>query len=313
MVRATELRGWTLLASLVAAMGCAGRDARPVTAWSIDSARVVFTGHRNGNADIYLRVPGAAAPVRLTGDPSGNNFGRFAPDGRTLAFQSRRSGAIDIYVMHADGGLLNLTDHPAYDVLPAWAPDGERLAFMSTRGYALGSAGPFPGHLYVVDADGGNLEQITRAPLTSSLGPQDWTPDGRGILLSRDVDGSLDLFQLDVETGEESRLTSDAADEYGGAFSHDGSRIAFHAEAGGVSRIVVMKRDGTDRRTITPGAGLRYGPRWSPDDVWLLYTVEGTGETDYDLEAVRVADGQVVPIVVTPEDEREGDWVAERP
>jgi TolB protein len=302
-----------LLVSLAIAAGCAGQDAPSASAWSIDSARVVFSGNRDGNRDVYLLVPGTAQPVRLTSDPSVDNFGRFAPDGSTLAFQSGRTGAIDIYVMNADGaGLVNLTDHPAYDVLPAWAPDGRRLAFMSTRGFELGSVGPFPGHLYVVDADGGNLQQITRTPLTSSLGPQDWTPDGRGILLSRRVDGSLDLFLLNVATGEEARLTSDPANEYGGAFSHDGSLIAFHVEADGVSRIVVTGRDGTARRTITPGPGLRYGPRWSPDDAWLLYTVQGRSETDWDLEAVRVADGQVVPIVVTPEDEREADWVVER-
>lgn len=312
MVTAAVRAPWWVLACFTAATGCAGGEAPPAAAWSPDSARVIFTASREGNADLYLRIPGAP-PTRLTNHPASDNFGRFAPDGRTLAFQSRRTGAIDIYVMHMDtSGLANVTNDPAFDVLPAWSPDGRRLAFMSTRGYQLGSIGPFPGHVYVMDADGGNLRQVTHEPLTSSLGPQDWTPDGRGILLSRATDGSLDLFLLDVATGNETRLTADPADEYGGAFSHDGAWIAFHAAADGVSRIVVMRRDGSDRRTVTPGPGLRYGPRWSPDDAWLLHTVQGTSEADYDLAAVRVADGTIVPIVVTPEDEREGDWVVER-
>ncbi len=299
---------WPVL--VLGIFACANRDAPLGSAWSVDSAQVIFTGTRAGSTDIYIAYPGVR-PTRLTQDPARDNYARLAPDGRTLAFQSGRSGAIDIYLMDLTSGeVVNLTDHPAYDVLPAWSPNGQHLAFMSTRGFELGGQdGPFPGHLYIVDSEGVHLQQITGTPLTSSLGPQDWTPDGEGILLSRELDGSLDIFLLDVATGNETRLTSEPADEYGGAFSRDGSRIAFHAEANGVSSIVIMRRDGANRRTVTPGPGLRYSPRWSPDDAWLLYTVQGTGESDYDLEAVHVEDGTIVPIVVTSEDEREGDWV----
>jgi Tol biopolymer transport system component len=71
---------------MVLAAACSGGDAPPVSSWSIDSARVVFTASRGGNADIYLLVPGRTAPVRLTDHPAIDNFGRFAPDGRTFVF-----------------------------------------------------------------------------------------------------------------------------------------------------------------------------------------------------------------------------------
>lgn len=272
---------------------------------------MLFTARRGGNTDVYLLDRATGDTTRLTRDSAADNYARPAPDGALVAFQSRREGPFEIYLMNPDGSApRNLTSHEAWDVLPAWAPDGSAIAFMSTRGYTLGDPAPFPGHLYLVRPDGGGLRQLTREPLTSSLGPQDWTPDGRHLLLSREVDGSLDLFLLDVATGAEARFTSDPADEYGASVSHDGTRIAFHAEADGISHIVVIGRDGTGRRTLTAGPGLRYGPRWSPDDTWLLFSQQGPGgERDYDLRAVRIADGRVVPIVVTPDDEREGDWV----
>ncbi len=290
-------------------VGCVPAGGGSGDAWSIDSATVVFTGRRSGNADIYLQR-GSADPVRLTNDSTRDNYARFSPDGSRLVFQGWRSGAIDLYLMNVDGtGLTNLTNHPAYEVLPIWSPDGSRLAFMSTRGFALGGIGSFPGHIYVMATDGTGVTQLTAEPLISSLGPGDWSPDGRYVTLSREVDGSLDLFLLEVASGTETRLTSHPSDEYGAAFSRDGTRVAFHAEADGVSHLVVVRLDGSSRQEVTSGAGLRYGPRWSPDDQWLLFTVRGTGENDYDIKALRIADGHVRPIVVTSEDERDGDWV----
>ena len=103
-------------------------------------------------------------------------------------------------------GITPLIDHPAYDVNPVWSPDGRQIAFMSTRGYELGSIGPFPGHIYIVNNDGSGLRQVTHEPLTSSLGPSDWSADGRQLLMARVVDSSPSLFALTIASGRERQL-----------------------------------------------------------------------------------------------------------
>ncbi len=288
--------------------GCAGSE--PVRPWSIDEAEVVFTARRDGRSDVYvLRLGGEPFPL-TRGDTSGN-FGRPSPDGAWFAFQGRtEAGTTDIFLVRADAtGLRNLTADPAWDVLPSWSPDGRQLAFMSTRGFTLGDGGPFPGHLYLVNADGSGLRQLTREPLTSSLGPQDWTPDGRHLLLSREVDGQLDLFLLDVDTGEEQRLTTDPSREYGAAVSPDGTMVALHAETDDASQIVVMDADGTNRRLITSGRPRGYGPRWSPDGRWLVFSQEGENGEQYDVVAVELATSRARVLIATPEDEREPDFM----
>ncbi|MGD2070910.1 MAG: hypothetical protein PVI57_19725 [Gemmatimonadota bacterium] len=294
------------------ARGEGGEAAEPAP-WSIERAEVLFTGRRGGSSDLYVLHRATGDTVRLTrfGERGrGANAPALSPDGRRVAFQVRRESDFEIHVGELNGETsIDVTDHPEWDVNPVWDPGGTRLGFMSTRGFELGGIGPFPGHVYVLDLTDGSLRQVTREPLTSSLGPSDWSADGSSMLVARaSGDGDIDVFLLDVETGAEARLTDGPASEYSAVFSHDGERIAYHAELGGESQIVVARRDGGEPRAVTSGPGLRYVPQWSPDDAWILFTASEDGE-QYDLRAVRVEDGVVVDIVATPEDDREGVWI----
>ena len=307
---------------LLTLAGCGGsqsgsapppKEVSPSTPiWSLETARILFTGFRNGSSDLHILDRASGETHRLTDlgtSESGVNAGRISPDGATVAFQVRRGSDYDIYVMALVGGVPeNVVRHPRHDVNPVWSPDGGRLAFMSTRGFELGTLGPFPGHLYVLDLTEGTLQQLTEAPLKSSLGPSDWSADGECILFARVTENQPDVFALHVASGVESRITQSETGDYSAAFSHSGDRIAFHAETASGAQIVVSDLDGTNRRVVTAGPGFRYGPRWSPDDRWLMFSASDDG-SHYDIKTVRLEDGVVVDLVSTPEDEREGEWI----
>jgi TolB protein len=58
-----------------------------------------------------------------------------SPDGKQVAFMSRRDGNWNIYIVRSDGkGLKPLTTDKADDGLPTWSPDGKAIAFVSNRG-----------------------------------------------------------------------------------------------------------------------------------------------------------------------------------
>lgn len=309
----TRQFSWMTVVSLSVALSCTGpgEEDTGTAVWSIEAADVLYTATRNGVADLYVlgRLTGEARRVTAVGTAEGGaNAPRVSPDGTRIAFQIRRGTDYEVHWMNLDGGQSeNVSMHPEFDVNPIWSPDGAKLAFMSTRGFELGSIGPFPGHIYVQAFGSDSLEQVTKAPLTSSLGPSDWSRDGTKILLARTNGEGTNVYELDVATGQEVRLTSGEGARYSATYSHSGDRVAFHVEADGVSQIAIMDLLTHEVRVVTHGPGLRYSPQWSPDDSWLLFTASEDG-LQYDVRAVRISDGQVIDIVATPEDEREGQW-----
>ena len=93
---------------------------------------------------------GASTPLTSHAD---NNFGpRFSPDGRSIAYQSDRTGDNEIWVHDIGGAEHRITEVDGNDAYPDWSPDGERLVFVSSR-----DGTP---KIYVADRDGGNCHVL---------------------------------------------------------------------------------------------------------------------------------------------------------
>jgi len=116
------------------------------------------TRHKSGlkhvNALVILAVLIGVGTAPVANASEGNvdlpRFASISPDGESIVFSWRG----DLWKVSADGGTaLRLTSHPADERWSAWSPDGERLAFDSTRdGFR---------NIYVMNADGTNIQQVT--------------------------------------------------------------------------------------------------------------------------------------------------------
>ena len=140
---------------------------------------------------------------------------------------------------------------------PAWSPDGTRLAF-DRRG--VGST-----QIYVMDADGRNVTQLTQG--ADSGGPA-WSPDGTKIAYV--VDGGISVMRSDGSDAHSLGLAGSSPD-----WSPDGSRLVFETSAG----ISIANADGSDVRLVLAGGGTT--PRWSPDGRWIVF---GGGSQWWDVE-----------------------------
>jgi len=101
-------------------------------AWSPDGRKLAFVGGSRscmagaacaGNTDVYVINADGSGQRRLTRAPRDDFVPAWSPDGRKIAFVSKRDGNAEIYVMNTDGSeQRNLTRSPTDDGLVAWSP-----------------------------------------------------------------------------------------------------------------------------------------------------------------------------------------------
>ncbi len=119
--------------------------------WGPDG-QLVFKGWETTGIGLRLSPPDLTDVQELTDDDA-DTAPAVSPNGKQIAFMSRRDGDWNIYVVNSDGtGLRQLTEDPADDGLPTWSPDGKAIAFVSNRG------GPWA--VWAVTPDGSGKRQL---------------------------------------------------------------------------------------------------------------------------------------------------------
>ncbi len=105
---------------------------------SPDGRHVAYTltisdveANRN-SSDVWVISVDGTQNRQLTDHPSNDRHPAWAPDSRTIAFESSRSGTGQIWLVSAAGGpARQFTTLSTGASLPVWSPDGSTLAFVS--------------------------------------------------------------------------------------------------------------------------------------------------------------------------------------
>ncbi len=99
----------------------------PVTRYDVDKNK--------GFSDLWLIPTAGGAARQLTSDDASDNEPRFSPDGKWIAFVSKRGEDKDsqLYVIAIDGGeARRVTRIPTGVSAPKWFPDSKRIAFITS-------------------------------------------------------------------------------------------------------------------------------------------------------------------------------------
>ena len=298
-----------LLAAAVLATGSAGASSEPVAAGGGAGigtpGPILFVRDEPGLGGpfpqrLWTLAPGGT-PVVIP-NTVGASDGRWAPDGRVIAFNTWDSG---IFLVNPDGSGLRPLFTPAegeHFGTPYWSADGRRLAFWAhTNGANM--------HLEIADSLDGAREILP----TDLSYVTDWAADGSfwGDVIRNwqdpqtgDYHHSEDLAVMTSDGATRELTSTPSVHEGVPRLSPDGTKVAF-ASCVDVSlgyKIEVMNVDGTGRRVLATVQNASW-PTWSPDGTRILY-VDG-----YTPMLVSLATGAKTVLIENLADAREGfDW-----
>jgi len=256
------------------------RDMYPSV--SPDGKQVVFQSNRTGSNQVFIMNLDDRKPRQLTDFPGGAETPVFSPDGQSIVFDVYvGEDNNDVFSINTDGSSLKqLTDSPGYDGHPHWSADGKRIVFNSDRA----SPDPEAGwddrwhEIFSMNADGGDVRQHTRCKAVCTYGS--FSPDGTKVLYRKvirapgfdwelgNIEKNSEIFVADIDGGNETNLSNNAAFDGWPVYSPDGKHIAFASNRSGPARtgqIWLMNSDGGDLRQLSQGPWSHAQPAWSSD------------------------------------------------
>lgn len=194
---------------------------------------------------------------------------RLSPDGSTIAFMTGFLGSGQVATIRTDGSNLTYLTEPHTNSnsgdsqnAVSWSPDGTQIAYASS------------GDLYVMDADGSNVRQLTTDP-NGDYYPA-WSPDGSTIAYwngaTTGQDGGpmdAELYTIPATGGTPTRLTDNGIPDIEPAWSPDGGQIAYLSTDRFDLR--VMQAEGTRDRAVYTRGNSGAAPSWSPDGTRIAF------------------------------------------
>jgi hypothetical protein len=193
----------------------------------------------------------------------------YSPSGDAIAFTRYQGGQIAVWLARPDGSDARRVATNSYGA--AWSPDGQHLAV--TR-FDVRARSPGTG-IDVVRRDGGDRRVVVPRPSSrrSLVALPVWAPSGERLLYTRMRGGEGTTRPPHVRSvavnGDDDRPFLSRAS--GGAFSPDGTRLAFTDHSrftqrdGLSSDLGVASADGTSRQVLARSAAVDDEPAWSPD------------------------------------------------
>jgi len=156
-------------------------------------------------------------------------------DGRKLVYAKYHFGEHqaminDIKVYDLDkksSAWLTQSERSTY---PDWSPDGQRIVYVAHENSVA--------NLYTMSADGSDKKQITNYVYDTQILNPHYSPDGNSIVFAMaDKEANLDLFILELASGDIRRITDDPAADYDPVWHPGGDFVSYTSHASSTPNI----------------------------------------------------------------------------
>jgi hypothetical protein len=173
-----------------------------------------------------------------------------------------------------------LTSSSSFGGFPVWSPAGDRIAFLAERDQGM--------DLVVMDTSSGDVSVL----FPDMSNPVDWGPEGKQILITKDLDGDgRGLFIVDVTDGSEKRVETGSSEDAYARWGRSGGAITYESGRDGNPEIYRTDLETGETTRLTNNPGLDEWPSLSRNggriawasgseeekDLWIMQA-DGSGK-----------------------------------
>jgi Tol biopolymer transport system component len=255
------------------------------------NGRIVFTRRVCTSACVYEIVaadPNDTNETVLAGPYPRSAFdehlsANWSPDGRAVVFTVNNG----VWEVNSDGSDLHLLIQAApgagFGDGSTFTPDGKSIVVTHVPAKTV-----FRADLYVMNADGTGLKQLSTQAINSGDGEPQVSPDGKQIVFSLCRDVGCVVATMNVNGGNVHELTDPTLDTTYPNWSPDSKKIVFTIQptvnGAKTEDIASINPDGSGFTQLSfnpPGRALSITSCFSPDGTKILFVHSpSTGESD---------------------------------
>jgi Tol biopolymer transport system component len=231
--------------------------------WTPDGRYLIFSSRRRGSMTLWRVAVSGGEPEPVTQGAGEDTDPEISRDGRKLVYTNTRNSLVLTLMDPATQQHRELREARSAVGCPSFSPAGDKIAF-----FAGTDEGDF--QIFTIDADGGNLTQVTRGKGERNTMPR-WSADGSTLYFYR-MRPTPSFRKISINGGQSSEVVSGWLWGTQNAAQVDPTDrfIAYSQREKGIHVANVIREIATGKETVfRPSFD---DARWSKDGRWLLGT-----------------------------------------
>ena len=218
----------------------------------IGTTKIAYKADKGSSGEIYISDFDGGSAQAITSDNAIVAAPAWVPGRMALYYTTYKLGNPGIFRHDLSSGQrVGVARYPGSNISPAPSPDGSKVAMILSKSGAV--------DLYVANADGSNLKQLTKTKDDESS--PCWSPDGQWICFAAKINERRSLCKISASGGAVQRIsTAGVSNPSEPDWSPDGKWIVFTAQMGGFD-VCVVPAGGGNATVLVSGED----PSWAPN------------------------------------------------